>query len=81
MIPSHDLFLSRYPWSSVIVFVFPSFLSSELQLVEVDDHSFWVWFCQKFLLVKREFLLSTVALCMLRMGDCQSEVLVFKGKF
>ena len=29
----------------------------------------WFWFCQRFLPVKKEFFLSTVTLCMLRMGN------------
>jgi len=36
------------------------------QLVQVAS---WFWFLWRFLPVKREFLLSTVASCMLRMGD------------
>ena len=43
------------------------------QLVEADGHPSWVWFCQRFLPVKRESFLSTVASCMLRTGDWTKE--------
>ncbi|MEQ2286382.1 hypothetical protein AMECASPLE_001967 [Ameca splendens] len=40
------------------------------QSVVADGRSHWFWFCWRFLPVKREFFLSTVATCMLSMRDC-----------
>ena len=39
------------------------------QPIKADGCPPWVWLCQKFLPVKREFSVFTVALCMLRTGD------------
>ena len=43
------------------------------QLVKADGHPSWVWFCQRFLPVKRESFLSTVATGTLRTGDWSKE--------
>jgi len=43
------------------------------QLVEAVGHPSWVWFCQRFLPVKRELFLSTVVSCTLRTGDWTEE--------
>ena len=51
----------------------PLFCPLKALLVEADGHPSWVWFCQRFLPVKRESFLSTVASCMFRMGDWTKE--------
>ena len=47
----------------------PLFCPLKLQLVGADGHPSWFWFCQRFLPVKRESFLSTVASCTRRTGD------------
>ena len=56
-------------WMVLWCFVPPLFCLIKPQLVEADGHPSWVWFCQRFLPVKRESFLSTVATGTLRTGD------------
>ena len=42
----------------------------EPQSASADGRSHWAWFCWRFLPVKREFFLSTVAASMLSVRDC-----------
>jgi len=59
----------KHPLNGVMVFFPPLFCLLKPQLVEADGHPSWVWFCQRFLPIKREMFLSTVASGMLRTGD------------
>jgi len=49
--------------------LFPLSCPLNPQLVEEDGRPSWFWFWWRFLPVKREFFLSTVASCTLRTGD------------
>ena len=51
----------------------PPFCPLKPQLVETDGRPSWFWFWWRFLPVKREFFLSTVASCTLRTGDWLKE--------
>ena len=60
-------------WMVLWCVLSPRFCLLKPQLFEADGHPSWVWFCQRFLPVKRESFLSTVASGMLRMGNWTEE--------
>jgi len=50
-------------WMVLWCLLSPLFFPLNPQLVEADAHPSWVWFCQRFLLVKREFFFSPQSPC------------------
>ena len=67
--------LSNLPWmTNTVCSVTNKQMTSVDQLwkLRLEDHPSWVWFCQRFLPVKRELFLSTVASGTLRTVYCKT---------
>ena len=61
------LFISRYPWTGIMAFVVLSILSSQTPAGQGGGRL--TASARGFFLLKGSFIISTVASCILRMGD------------